>query len=68
VVISLTCKLLFVPPAQVHYLFVHELCHAKHRNHSARYLALVARKLPDYRRQKLALRGAWRYAPRWAGA
>lgn len=63
--ISLNCK--FLPPAQVHYLFVHELCHTRHLNHSARYWALVERKLPDYRDHEVALRAAWRYVPRWAG-
>ncbi len=66
-VISLNYKLLFLPRAQVHYLFVHELCHTRHLNHSARYWALVARKLPDYRRFEATLREAWRYVPRWAG-
>jgi predicted metal-dependent hydrolase len=66
-VISLNCKLLFLPKAQVHYLFVHELCHTRHLDHSARYWALVGSKLPDYRRFETALRDAWRYVPRWAG-
>lgn len=65
-VISLSCKLLFLPPAQVHYLFVHELCHTKHLNHSARYWALVRRKLPDYGRHEIGLRDAWACVPRWA--
>lgn len=65
--ISLNCKLLFLPPTQVHYLFVHELCHTKHLNHSARYWAQVERKLPDYRRHETGLRDAWAYVPRWAG-
>lgn len=66
-VISLNCKLLFLPPAQVHYLFVHELCHTRHLNHSARFWALVERKLPGYREQETALRNAWRHVPWWAG-
>lgn len=66
-VISLNRNLLFVPSAQVYYMFVHELCHTRHLNHSTRYWALVDRKLPDYRRYELALHGAWRYVPLWAG-
>ncbi len=65
-VISLNYKLLFLPPELVHYLFVHELCHTRHLNHSARYWGLVARKLPDYAPLDAALRDSWRYVPAWA--
>ncbi|MBA2409857.1 MAG: M48 family metallopeptidase [Gammaproteobacteria bacterium] len=65
-VISLNCKLLFLTRPEVEYLFVHELCHTRHLNHSARYWALVERQLPDYRRCEAALRDAWRSIPRWA--
>jgi len=65
-VISLNYKLLFLPPAQVHYLFVHELCHTRYLNHSTRYWELVARKLPDYARLEAALKESWRYVPAWA--
>lgn len=65
-VISLNCKLLFLSRPEVEYLFVHELCHTRHLNHSARYWALVERKLPDYRRFDAALRDAWQAIPRWA--
>jgi predicted metal-dependent hydrolase len=65
-VISLNCKLLFLPSAEVQYLFVHELCHTRHLNHSKRYWTLVERKLPDFHRFETALRDAWRYVPRWA--
>jgi hypothetical protein len=67
-VINLNYKLLFLPPEQVHYLLVHELCHTRHMNHSPRYWALVERKLPDYARLDAALREAWRYVPAWANA
>ncbi len=65
-VISLNCKLLFLPKNEVRYLFVHELCHTRHLDHSARYWAMVESKMPDYRRFEEALRDAWRYVPRWA--
>lgn len=66
-VISLNCKLLFLPKGQVHYLFIHELCHTRHLNHSAQYWRFVESKLPDYRRYEAALRDGWRCVPRWAG-
>lgn len=65
-VISLNCKLLFLSRPEVEYLFVHELCHTRHLNHSARYWALVEQKMPDYRRLDAALRDAWQAIPRWA--
>lgn len=64
-VISLNCKLLFTPPEQVHYLFVHELCHTRYLNHSRRYWALVKRHLPNYAELDAALKDAWRYVPAW---
>jgi predicted metal-dependent hydrolase len=41
--ISLNRHLLFLPPPLVRYLFVHELCHTVHLNHSRHYWALVIR-------------------------
>lgn len=64
--ISLNRGLLFLPPGLVRYLFVHELCHTVHRNHSRRFWALVARHEPDYRRLDAELREAARYVPLWA--
>ncbi len=64
-VISLNYKLLFLPPAQVYYLIVHELCHTRHLNHSKQYWALVERKFPDFKRHETAMKESWRYVPLW---
>lgn len=65
--ISLNQKLLFLPPHLVDYLMVHELCHTKQLNHSAKYWALVGSFLPEYRALDSELRRAWqRYVPVWA--
>jgi predicted metal-dependent hydrolase len=63
--INLNCKLLFLPPPLVHYVFVHELCHTIHLNHSAQFWALVEDKEPSYKKLNQDLRSAWRYVPIW---
>ncbi len=65
-VISLNYKLLFLPPEQVRYLFIHELCHTRHLNHSSRFWALVERKLPNYKCIEVAMKDSWRLVPTWA--
>lgn len=65
--ISLNRHLLFLPPPLVRYLFVHELCHTLHLNHSRHYWALVIRHAPDYAAHEAELRRAARFIPWWAG-
>ncbi len=65
-VINLNWRLLFLPPEQVRYLMVHELCHTVHMNHSRRFWALVAAKEPDYRALDTAMRRANAQVPVWA--
>lgn len=54
--ICLSWRLLMAPPPVFHYVAVHELCHLVHRNHSARFWALVQRQCPGYELQKRWLR------------
>jgi predicted metal-dependent hydrolase len=63
--ISLNVCLIFLSPAVVRYLLVHELCHTRHMNHSARYWALVERHEPDYERLDRALVRGWQSVPGW---
>ncbi|MCS6812291.1 MAG: M48 family metallopeptidase [Cyanobacteria bacterium] len=65
--ISLNYKLLFLPPHLVHYVFVHELCHTVHMNHSAQFWALVGSLLGNYRAVDRELRQAMTYVPNWVG-
>ncbi|NJN88638.1 MAG: M48 family metallopeptidase [Leptolyngbyaceae cyanobacterium SL_7_1] len=63
--ISLNYKLLFLPAPLVRYVFIHELCHTIHLNHSARFWALVAEKEPHYKPLDKEVSGAWCYVPDW---
>ena len=63
--VSLNCSLLFLRPEVVRYLFVHELAHIKHMNHSASFWRLVERLEPDYRGLDRELLAGWRTVPAW---
>ncbi len=65
--ISLNYCLLFLRPELVRYLLIHELCHARHMNHSRRFWQLVGRLEPDYRRLDRELGEAWTRVPAWLG-
>jgi predicted metal-dependent hydrolase len=63
--ISLNYKLLFLPPHLVRYVFIHELCHTIHLNHSSQFWDLVAEKEPDFRLYDAELNKAWVFIPEW---
>lgn len=48
--LNFNCLLLLAPPEVLDSVVVHELCHRKEPNHSARFYAEVLRVCPDYRR------------------
>lgn len=54
--INLNWLLILAPPEVMEYVVVHELCHIKERNHSAKFWQLVAAHLPDYQQQRDWLR------------
>ena len=47
--LNFNCLLMLMPDDVMEYVVVHELCHRKEMNHSARFWAEVERVLPDYR-------------------
>ncbi len=47
--LNFNCLLMLAPPEVADYVIVHELCHRKEMNHSARFWAEVERILPDYK-------------------
>jgi len=63
--ISVNYCLLFLEPALVRYLMIHELCHARHMNHSRRFWRAVARHEPDYQRLDRELGESWSKIPTW---
>lgn len=54
--LNFNCLLMLTPPEVLDYVVVHELCHRKEMNHSARFWAEVERILPDYEIQRKWLR------------
>lgn len=55
--IHLNAALLFVPPAVLHYIIVHELAHRREANHSPAYWKLVAWAMPSFREARRLLAG-----------
>ena len=63
--ISLNCALLFLEPALVRHLFLHELAHTRHMNHSRSFWHFLATLQPDYESPEARLRDAWHAVPAW---
>jgi predicted metal-dependent hydrolase len=65
-VISLNCKLLFLPRDMVRYVLVHELCHILERNHSNRFWTHLRQFEPGTESKHGQMRDAWKRIPAWA--
>jgi len=63
--VSLNCSLLFLPDEVVRYLFVHELTHLTHMNHSLGFWRAVEAREPQFRRLDAELLAGWRTVPGW---
>jgi predicted metal-dependent hydrolase len=63
--ISLNDQLLFVSADTARYLMIHELCHTRHMNHSAKFWQLVESLCADYRHHEKRLNDARQHIPEW---
>jgi hypothetical protein len=55
-------NIVMAPAIQIEYVVVHELCHFRHKNHSARFWHHVSSVLPEYKERRMALRkDGWKY-------
>jgi len=63
--LCLNRALLLLEPDVVRYLFVHELCHTVHMNHSSRYWKLVSSIEPKYKFYEKCLNLASKNMPLW---
>ena len=65
--ISLNYCLMFLSPAHLRYVMLHELCHARHMNHSPRFWRLVGSFEPNFRKLDRELNNSWKQIPVWVG-
>jgi predicted metal-dependent hydrolase len=66
--ISLNRNLVFLPPALVRSILLHELAHTRVLNHSARFWTLLEALDPDARAHRALMREAHDFVPAWADA
>ncbi|HEX7081218.1 MAG TPA: SprT family zinc-dependent metalloprotease [Gammaproteobacteria bacterium] len=66
--ISVNASAMFLDPAVVRYLLIHELCHLFSLNHSRRFWRHVERFEPAYRALDRSLANAWTEVPLWVSA
>ena len=64
--ISLSAKLLLLPPELMHYVLIHELCHLSRPNHSAAFWSLVGKHVDDLPAARRHLKNSRQHIPPWA--
>jgi len=63
--ISLNAALLFLPDFLVKHVFIHELAHLKHLNHSSAFWAEVEKFEPEYQQNRRLLKKYAKNVPAW---
>ena len=63
--IRLNCALLFLPPRLAEHVMLHELCHLRVLNHSARFWRLLDSLQPGARALDREMSAAWAQVPGW---
>lgn len=63
--INLNYKLIFLPPAFVQHILLHELCHTVHLNHSAKFWQLVAMHDANWEEHRRLIRKGDDFIPGW---
>ena len=64
--ISLNRTLLFLPRNLVRHVFLHELCHLQHLNHSPTFWSVLGDLEPSYKDMEAEIKRADRFVPTWA--
>src|SRR3989344_7823061 len=54
--LNFNARIATLPDPLIDYIIAHELCHLIEFNHSAKFWALVARTIPDWRERRMELR------------
>lgn len=55
---TLNVNLVRAPRPCIEYVVIHELCHARHRDHDARFFKLLGQVMPDWEQRKQRLEAA----------
>lgn len=64
-ILGLHYKLIFLPPALVKHIIIHELCHLKHLDHSPAFWKELAKFDKNWMRHKKAIDTAEKHVPEW---
>lgn len=54
--ISINWKAIMLPPSTIDYIILHELAHIYELNHSKEFWSVVAKMMPDYKKEKNLLK------------
>lgn len=65
--LNFNIALMLAPEEVLDYVVVHELCHRKEMNHSARFYAEIKKVLPDYKKSEKWLKENGRFLMKKAG-